>query len=120
MNESPTDGLVAPEIVSVERTILRALCCADFDSQIGRSLRALSNYSWREPEHATVFEAVRALASRADAGASWRGELPAQATRMGFPDVEWSIYLVEADEPAPSLDELIASILNPGARNSKS
>lgn len=74
------------------------------------SVRELSSYLWRDTEHETVFEAIRALAARGAAGVSWREELPAQATRMGFPDLEWSTYFSAPCGTEPSLHELIARL----------
>ncbi|MGH9715782.1 MAG: hypothetical protein ACRD4R_03500 [Candidatus Acidiferrales bacterium] len=107
------------EILSLERQVLRAMCRDRAPSQIDRFLHQLSSYSWQKPEHATVFEAIRRLATRARD--SWRKELPAQATRMGFPDVEWPDYLEvgDGDESEPSLDGLIPRLLRYGARKPK-
>lgn len=119
MNQVPTNDIAAREIIAAERELLHRLFSRDANAPIGQFIGELSAYSWRDPEHATVFEAIRALAPRAAAVASWREELPAQATRMGFPDVEWSEYFGDfraADESAPSLDELISRLLRQGTR----
>ncbi len=79
------------ETLSLEREILRALCASPhLTSKRGRLLRALASHDWRDPEHRVVYEAlVRTLACGSDA---LRSELPAAATRMGFPDVNWGEY----------------------------
>jgi hypothetical protein len=86
-------------IFELERTILRALCRegldrsarADLDAQSRASaLSELLLHSWQDAEHRVVFEALDRLPGR-DA-AELRRQLPAQATRMGFPDVEWESY----------------------------
>jgi hypothetical protein len=53
-------------------------------------MRALENYRWHDPEHRVVYEALQAV--RGGARLSLREELPAHATRLGFPDVGWQDY----------------------------
>ena len=88
-----------------ERQLLRAMCRSQIPrQQIISAVNRLANYAWTVPEHAVVFRAIRRAISVARS--SWREVLPAQATRMGFPDVSWSEYL-ETDEDGPlSPDEL--------------
>lgn len=113
----PTDG-DARAIVSIERQILRALCSDNARAETGHFVRELSSYSWRDPEHATVFQAIRSLAARGRT--SWRDELPAEVTRMGFPDVEWPRYLAAAKAQEFSMRELIACLLSFGEQPPKS
>jgi hypothetical protein len=116
LNESPANDRVEREIVSIESEVLRRLCSSRADAAIDRFIRDLLPYRWREPEHATVFEAIRALARRNGAGIIWREELPAQATRMGFPDVDWPNYLGAPDSSEPALDKMIEKLLRRSAR----
>ena len=95
--------------VSIERQILRALCSGPARTKIDHFVHKLLNYSWREPEHATVFQAIQSLAARGRR--SWREELPAETTRMGFPDVEWRRYFEEGDANGMPLPELVARLL---------
>jgi hypothetical protein len=82
----------AIRIVTLERKILIALCTsALIRTEWEKLARALSNHAWQEPEHQVVYEALRKIRSRDPR--TWREQLPAQATRMGFPDVDWMIYL---------------------------
>jgi len=37
----------------------------------------------------------------------WREQLPAQATRMGFPDIDWDAFFGPGDSPQPDIDEAI-------------
>jgi hypothetical protein len=77
--------------IEVEREILRALCATGIDPvDWNRFIARLVRHRWRAPEHRIVFEALRASRSR-DA-TTRREQLPAQATRMGFPDVDWENY----------------------------
>ncbi|MFZ0883394.1 MAG: hypothetical protein WAN14_08350 [Candidatus Acidiferrales bacterium] len=100
-------------IFELERKILRALCRehanssapADLDAQSRASAVAeLSSHKWQDAEHRIVFEALARLPGR-DA-AQVRGQLPAQATRMGFPDVQWEAYFAsETPDAARSAGE---------------
>lgn len=85
-------------------------------ADINRAIDNLSMYHWLEPEHATVFQAIRAVAKGDHL--RLRAELPAQATRMGFPDVDWPQYFtrIPYDERAP-LDELASQLMKFGARD---
>lgn len=77
--------------VELERDILRAICCCcGKDEAVQAAKQALRGYAWKDSEHGVVFEAVER--TRARDAAELRRELPAQATRMGFPDVNWELY----------------------------
>ena len=81
----------ANQIVELEREILRAMCGGTVAAaQIDAVRESLRHYAWRDEEHRIVFEALARMRS-ADAGAL-REQLPAHATRMGFPDVDWPRY----------------------------
>jgi hypothetical protein len=96
----------ADQTVSIEQQVLRAICCAVFPpSELNRVIEKLANYSWLEPEHTTVFQAIRSVAGATHT--SWRDELPAQATRMGFPDVDWKHYLARTSQDGRALSSLI-------------
>jgi hypothetical protein len=83
----------SPIIIELEREILRMLCDpreeADGKSR-EQAVRRLQAHSWRDAEHRIVFEAVRKLPGRN--ATELRRQLPAQTTRMGFPDVHWETY----------------------------
>ncbi len=53
-------------------------------------MRELSNHVWQDAEHRVVFEAIQRLSSSDPK--LLQEQLPAQATRMGFPDVSWDNY----------------------------
>jgi hypothetical protein len=81
----------AATAAEIEREILQTLCRAtvahgDWD----KIADALANYPWTQPEHGVVYAAL--IHARKRAPKAWREELPAQATRMGFPDVDWARY----------------------------
>jgi hypothetical protein len=76
----------------LERAVLRQLCRARLTrlewSRIERALRA---YAWRDVEHGLVYQAIQRLAPRDSQ--LLREQLPAEATRMGFPEIDWQAYL---------------------------
>ena len=86
-------------IVQLERKVLRALCREqvgdsahdglDAQSRTG-AISSLLSHNWQDAEHRVVFDALARLPGR-DA-AELRRQLPAQATRMGFPEVQWETY----------------------------
>lgn len=99
-----TDQLNIEPILHIERAVLRALCCgtasqaeggeptqAAASSALSEALRELGDYRWRGDEHRVVYSALAAL--KPSRGESVAEQLPAQATRMGFPDVDWKLYL---------------------------
>jgi hypothetical protein len=112
-------------IFALERTILRALCRDGVDSSAESGLDARSraaavsnllSHNWQDAEHRVVFEALTRLPGR-DA-AELRRQLPAQATRMGFPDVRWETYFTNgaprgtqsSDDRRIHLETLIAKL----------
>ncbi len=93
-------------IAALERQILRALCAgvsnaADWD-QLASELRV---HHWQDPDHKVVYQALRAIKSRDPK--TLREELPAQVTRMGFPDMDWSLYFDAIELPTPEIEGLI-------------
>jgi hypothetical protein len=95
------------KILELERLVLTSLCVSS--GMGGRRepiLADLSRHKWRAPEHRVVYEALMRLRN-ADPGAI-SAELPAMATRMGFPDVDWDNYFLPVADPAATeIEELI-------------
>ena len=86
--------------VELEREVLRGFCCVGpADPVFKTATEALQGYSWRYYEHRVVFGALQRVSARDLL--TLREQLPAAATRMGFPDVDWGRYL---DAPAASAD----------------
>jgi hypothetical protein len=94
-------------VLDLESRIVRALCSepSAFDSPHTQhsSARAailakLRAHKWRDPEHRVVFEALTLLQGRN--ATELREQLPAQATRMGFPDVNWEQYFTASADDA--------------------
>jgi hypothetical protein len=102
----------------LERKILCALCSAaatrtevreEADTRTRNAiLTALRTYQWQDPEHRVVFEALISLPGRSMK--ELREQLPAQATRMGFPDVNWDEYFAARAAGSP-IESLIAELL---------
>jgi hypothetical protein len=105
------------ELLDLESRILRALCTDPLTSDsLGTRhsftraaiLAKLHSHRWQHPEHRVVFEALTLLEGRQST--ELRGQLPAQATRMGFPDVNWDEYFTESAENE-SAETLVAELL---------
>jgi hypothetical protein len=90
----------------LERRILQALCGLEIAPQNwDRLAGSISEYSWREPDHRVVYDALRGI--RTQDSTTRRDQLPAQVTRMGFPDVDWSLYFGSEEMPDCEIEELI-------------
>ncbi|MGH9434582.1 MAG: hypothetical protein ACRD06_01130 [Terriglobia bacterium] len=75
-------------IIDAERSILRIFCQGFPDGPVHDDvwLRA-RNHRWYEAEHQVIFDALSTLRHRRDAAI--RAHLPAELTRVGFPDTAW-------------------------------
>jgi hypothetical protein len=99
-------------ILALELRILTALCRgADPPAQWERLTGQLNNYRWLDSDHKVVYDALRAIKSRDPK--TRRDELPAQATRMGFPDVDWKPYFEPDQKVASDLQDLIRRLKAP-------
>jgi|HubBroStandDraft_5_1064220.scaffolds.fasta_scaffold142990_1 hypothetical protein len=87
-------------IRDLELRVLRALCAGAVSGR-DQLLAELATYSWIEAEHRIVYEALSNTPLN-DARAL-REQLPSQATRMGFPDVNWDLF---SDGSAMALADL--------------
>src|ERR1039458_2790813 len=96
-------------VLHLERRILRALCgSANTPAAWDGLTSQLADHTWQEPEHRVVYEALRQIRSRDPK--TRREQLPAQATRMGFPDVEWTAYLSPEGGEKTDAKQLIARL----------
>jgi hypothetical protein len=85
--------------VDLERSVLRQLCRAKLTRPAWAKIaRALREYTWRDVEHGLVYAAIERLGSRDPK--LLREQLPAQATRMGFPEIDWQAYFSADEGPA--------------------
>jgi hypothetical protein len=96
-------------ITELERQLLRALCNGlsshDDWNQVASQL---SSHLWREPDHKVVYEALRAIKSNDPK--TRRDELPAQVTRMGFPDLDCSVYFAGEESSTFEVDGLMRQL----------
>jgi hypothetical protein len=60
-----------------------------------KTLALLRGYDCHDCEHQIVFEAIERLRGRNNS--ELREQLPAQATRMGFPDVNWENFFAREE-----------------------
>jgi hypothetical protein len=106
-----------PSPLDLESKILRALCnhppTSASPTPNDAATRAiiltkLLAHHWQDPEHRVVFEALTALPGRQ--ASALREQLPAQATRMGFPDVNWDAYFATGPAGAP-IETLVTELL---------
>jgi hypothetical protein len=97
---------IAPNL---ESRVLRALCNAPHDASTRAAVLAkLRAHQWQDPEHRVVFEALTLCPGRHSA--QLREQLPAQATRMGFPEVNWDHYFATSDQFA-AIETLVSELL---------
>jgi hypothetical protein len=97
-------------IFELERDTLCALCIrASANARHQDTMRDLSNHVWQDAEHRVVFEAIQRLSSSDPK--LLREQLPAQTTRMGFPDVNWENYFLPAGKAEGDFDALVRDLL---------
>jgi hypothetical protein len=107
------------ELISIERDVLRALCQSEAPAELSAQTRSdLQSYSWHGSDHQTIFEALLRIGiERRD---SLREQLAAQATRMGFPDINWNEFFGQASaaegELKPSVMDLVRELKAVAAR----
>lgn len=105
------------KILRIELEILRAICSGSAirkeDREESRSLllellRKLQDYRWHGDEHRVVYGAL--VAVKHSSGETVAEQLPAQATRMGFPDVDWNLYLRSTGAHFTGIEDLIRAL----------
>ena len=96
-------------VLALELKLLRCLC-DDVCGEESRELivRQLSAHHWKSADHRVVFEAIARLGGRDPL--RLRSELPAQATRMGFPDIDWASYFAPGETPPDELQALVREL----------
>jgi hypothetical protein len=113
------DSSQAPSVIAAERDLLRRLCqSGGVRAVASEGRRTLRRYCWVGRDHQTIFEALVRLA--AVPASSLRERLPAEATRMGFPDIRWDAYFEGRPDESESDDtvaELIGKLISESARS---
>jgi hypothetical protein len=98
------------QLIAIERDLLRVLCQRGSLAALSLQTRSeLQSYSWQGSDHQTIFDALLHTV-RVDRG-SLREQLAAQATRMGFPDIDWNEYLVQAGAGAGDLQRSVMELM---------
>jgi hypothetical protein len=89
------------------------MCAEDLASPARAEIEAkLASYTWCDSDHGLVFEALHRLRRGGTTSTSQlRRELPAQATRMGFPDVDWENYLGQNATDQRDIRNLVDELL---------
>lgn len=104
-HKEPTDRILQRELA-----VLRVLCVtAHTNLPREKIIQQLSEYVWQGAEHRVVFEAIARLCSSNPS--LLREQLPAQATRMGFPDVNWESYFGSQKEAEDDIEELVRALI---------
>lgn len=106
-------------VIQAERDLLRRLCQSGGIRALERDQQGiLGRYRWMGSDHRTIFEALVRLSSLP--ASALRERLPAEATRMGFPDIQWETYFEGPDktESDDTVAELIDQLIT-GSTNSQ-
>jgi len=103
-----------PHIPTLEREILRALCNSR-DPALPREtiMNSLSHHNWQDPDNRVIYEALRRIPTSSPAAI--RDQLPAAATRLGFPDLDWKPYLEPRETQAAAEIEALIRALDPAS-----
>jgi hypothetical protein len=97
--------------IDLERSVLCELCRVRLTPPAWAKVASvLGEYAWRDVEHGLVYAAIQRLGSRDPQ--TLREQLPAQATRMGFPDINWQAYFPLKKErvQTPRVDQILRQI----------
>jgi hypothetical protein len=102
-------------LLRLELEVLRWICSEtgidnreNIPSRLQTVLGELKDYRWRGDEHRVIYGALTTL--RPSSGETIAGQLPAQATRMGFPDVDWNLYLQPSGAHESDIEEMIRTL----------
>lgn len=95
-----------------ERHLLQALCQTRDGSLRKRALQSLARHSWAHSDHRILFEAWAALVG-AGSGISIQA-IAVQATRAGFPDLDFDVLFVPLPHPDEDLAYLLEEIAKDG------
>jgi hypothetical protein len=97
--------------IDLERSILQELCHARLTRPAWAKVASgLREYAWSDVEHGLVYAAIQRIGYGNPQ--TLCEQLPAQATRMGFPDIDWQAYFSRKQEgvPTPSVDRIVRQI----------
>jgi hypothetical protein len=98
------------QLIAIERDLLCVLCQSGGLAELSLQTRSeLRSYSWQGSDHQTIFDALLHIVRVARG--SLREQLAAQATRMGFPDVNWNEYFGQAGAAADELQQSVMDLM---------
>ena len=90
----------------LELTLLRALSVMPRgDAPFTQLVDALKAHRWEHADHRVIYEAL--IETDTPDTETLRRELPAVATRMGFPDIHWERFFAATLVPRDRIFELI-------------
>ena len=106
----------AHSVAELELAILQELLQRARDQANSRGLRAelevlngpLAQHSWSDHEHRVVYQSLRA--SLRNAAIPLREQMAAEATRMGHPEIDWSLYWQPAASGRTDLAALLLAL----------
>lgn len=77
----------------VEATVLRAVCMGTAQGSVKETAKSLlADYRWRSSLHEALWKALsKSLTEDAQKLKEW---LPAELTRLGFPDAAWEDFFI--------------------------
>jgi hypothetical protein len=107
------EDTISLDRMTVERRILQYLSQNGIRAIHREAFADLDRYSWVTSDHRVIFEALVRLENTSPV--SLRERLPAEATRMGFPDIDWEAFSeVPQNEPksATESSEWILSLID--------
>jgi hypothetical protein len=99
--------------VATEQALLLRLCETGVAGLRPDALESLMRYSWVVPDHRVVFDALVCL--RRVPPAYLRDRLPTEATRLGFPDIDWGQFFdssAASNNSARTVSQLIAEVVS--------
>lgn len=113
MSDQPLSNYPQGFHTVLERQILQQLCAGAISSSDVIEIKSrLAAYAWRDSDHRVVFEALCRLRDVGELTPSdLREQLPAQATRMGFPDVNWNNYFGRNESEQRDIRDLVNELL---------
>ncbi|MGB0036696.1 MAG: hypothetical protein WBP79_14590 [Candidatus Acidiferrales bacterium] len=103
------------KIVELERGLVRALCSNPNAAVLWEiAAQRLNNYVWIDADSRVVFHALQK--SREHTPAALRAQLRALVTRMGFPDVDWDLFLGPCELREAEVGAMVDALISQSAR----
>ena len=95
-------------LCELERAALRALCQPSLSNALRKkACEDLATHPWQVEDHRIIFATLQK--ARDTNVSPLMEQLPAHATRMGFPDIDWAA-LFEPSHSIEDIDRLICDL----------